>query len=107
MIFICVKWKLKPEHADGWIELTRDFTEATRAEEGNLFFEWSRSVDEPNSFVLLEAFHDGDAGGVHVNSDHFKKAIAWMPDVVATTPSIINFEIQQDGWGPMGEVQPR
>jgi quinol monooxygenase YgiN len=34
MIFICVKWKVKPEYADQWVELTRDFTEATRAEDG-------------------------------------------------------------------------
>ena len=35
MIFICVKWKIKPEHADQWPEIARDFTEKTRAEEGN------------------------------------------------------------------------
>ena len=58
MIFICVKWKVKPEYADQWVELTREFTEATRAEPGNLFFDWSRSVDDPNLFVLVEAFKD-------------------------------------------------
>ena len=29
-----------------------------RAEPGNLFFDWSRSVGQPNQFVLLEAFAD-------------------------------------------------
>ena len=43
MIFICVKWRVKPEYVDQWIDLTREFTEATRAEPGNLFFDWSRS----------------------------------------------------------------
>lgn len=56
MIFICVKWKVKPEHAESWPELTREFTEATRAEPGNIFFEWSRSLDDPNTYVLIEAF---------------------------------------------------
>ena len=82
MIFICVKWKVKPEYADQWVELTREFTEATRAEEGNLFFEWSRSVDDPNQYVLIEAFQD-DAAEAHVTSDHFRKAQADLPPYVA------------------------
>jgi hypothetical protein len=32
----------------------------------NPFFDWSRSVDDPNEFVLVEAFRDGDAGAAHV-----------------------------------------
>jgi quinol monooxygenase YgiN len=45
---MCVKWKVKPEYVFWWVALTRDFIEATRAEEGNLLFEWSRSVDDPD-----------------------------------------------------------
>ena len=43
MIFIVVKFKTKPEWSDRWLDLVHDFTEATRAEPGNLWFEWSRS----------------------------------------------------------------
>jgi quinol monooxygenase YgiN len=106
MIFICVKWKVKPEYADQWVELTKEFTEATRAEEGNLFFQWSRSVDDPEEYVLIEAFKD-DAAEAHVTSDHFKAAMSWMPDVVASRPAIINTTIPQDGWSEMAEVTPR
>jgi len=76
VIFIVVKFPVRPERVDGWLALVNDFTEATRAEPGNLFFDWSRSVDDPNEFVLLEAFRDGDAGAAHVQSDHFKAAMA-------------------------------
>ena len=31
MIFICVKWKIKPEYAEQWPELSREFTEVPRA----------------------------------------------------------------------------
>ena len=78
MIFICVKWKVKPEYADRWVELTRDFTENTRAEAGNLFFDWSRSVDDSNEYVLIEAFKD-EAAEPHVTSDHFKRAKRTCP----------------------------
>jgi quinol monooxygenase YgiN len=107
MIFIVVKWPVKPDHADEWLSLVDEFTRATRAEPGNLFFEWSRSVDDPTVFTLVEAFRDGEAGGEHVRSEHFQKAVGWMPDYVTATPSIVNVEVPQDGWGEMGEVKPR
>jgi quinol monooxygenase YgiN len=105
VIFICVKWTIRPDKADSWLELVDEFTQATRAEPGNIFFEWSRSVDDPNQFVLVEAFQD-DAGGAHVSSDHFKKAMSWMPQAVASTPQIINVKTDGDGWSEMAEVQP-
>jgi quinol monooxygenase YgiN len=105
VIFIVVKFTIRPEKADQWLSLVDDFTQATRAEPGNIFFEWSRRVDVPNQFVLVEAFADG-AGEAHVNSDHFKSAMTWMPQVIATKPEIINVHVPQDGWGEMGEVTP-
>lgn len=107
MIFIVVKFTIRPEHSDQWLSMVDDFTRATRQEAGNLFFEWSRSVDDPHQFVLVEAFESAEAGGVHVNSEHFKAAMAWMPDAVAETPQIVNVEVPQDGWGRMAEVSPR
>ncbi len=104
MIFIVVKFLVKPEHADRWLDLVAPFTEATRAEPGNLWFEWSRSVDTPNEFVLVEAFRDGDAGRVHVESEHFAAAIAAMPEVLLQTPKIVSQVVDQDGWNEMGEV---
>jgi len=104
MIFICVKWTVKPEHADRWTDLSRDFTEATRAEEGNLFFEWSRSVDDPNRYVLIEAFKD-DAAAAHVTSDHFKRAQAELPQYVAETPLVRNTLMEGDHWDRLGEFE--
>lgn len=107
LIFIVVKFTVRPEHSSEWLSLVDDFTQATRAEEGNVFFEWSRSVDNPDEFVLVEAFRDSAAGGAHVSTEHFKAAMAWMPDVVASTPKIVNVEVDQDNWGEMAEVTPR
>lgn len=107
MIFIAVKFTVRPEHADAWLEKTAAFTAATRAEEGNLFFDWSRSVEDPNQFVLLEGFRDGDAGAAHVGSDHFKAGLDAMAPLIAATPEIINADIPNEGWGEMGELSPQ
>ncbi len=103
VIFICVKFKTKPDWSDRWLDLVEDFTAATRAEPKNLWFEWSRSVDDPTEFVLVEAFED-DGAEPHVNSDHFRKAMEGMPQALAETPRIFNTQVDQDGWSEMGEL---
>lgn len=105
MIFITAQFPVKPEHADSWPEISRAFTEATRAEEGCLFYEWSRSLTDPSTYVLLEAFKDDDAGAAHVNSAHFKQAQAELPQYLSRTPDIINVKV--DGWSELGELAVR
>ena len=104
MIFIVVKFPVKPEYADQWPEVVKEFTEATRAEPGNKWFDWSRSVEDPNEYVLVEAFED-DAAEAHVNSEHFQKMTEQFPQYLAETPQIISRQIEDDGWEKMGEVQ--
>ena len=103
MIFIVVKFDVKPEHADNWPQLVEEFTRATRAETGNKWFDWSRSVEDPNQFILIEAFQD-DAAEAHVNSDHFSQAMQDMPQALVETPEIISERIAAEGWGRMGEL---
>ena len=107
MIFIAVKFSIRPAVADQWLARVAAFTAATRAEPGNVFFEWSRSVDRPNQFVLLEAFRDRAAGEAHVHSEHFQAAMAWMPDMIAATPEIIHVEVPGASWATMAELEPR
>jgi quinol monooxygenase YgiN len=104
MIFIVVKFETKPEWTERWPELVRQFTEATRAEEGNLWFEWSRSLENPAVYVLVEAFRDGDAGAAHVNSEHFKAAQRDLPQGLASTPKVISETIDATGWSRLAEI---
>ena len=105
MIFIVVKFTAKPEYRDTFLDEVGPFTAGTRSEEGVLWFDWFVSADDPAQFVLVEAFRDGDAGGAHVNSDHFKAGIATLQRMVAKTPDIINVEVPGDSWSEMGEVR--
>ena len=105
MIVITAKFAVRPEHAEAWPEISRPFTEATRAEEGCLWFEWSRSLADPNEYVLVEAFRDGEAGGAHVGSAHFKAAQAELPPYLASTPRIVSQSVDQDDWSELGEMK--
>jgi len=104
MIFITAKFAVRPEHADRWPEIASDFTKATRAEPGCLWFDWSRSLDDPSEYVLVEAFQDADAGAAHVQSEHFKQAQGTLPRYLASTPRIVNVTIPQDDWSLLGEM---
>ena len=104
MIFITAKFPVRPEHAEAWPEISRAFTEATRAEEGCLWFDWSRSLDDPNEYVLVEAFRDGDAGGAHVGSEHFRTATQELPAYLAATPKIVSQSVDQSDWSELGEL---
>jgi len=104
MIFIVAKFKVKPEFRDQWLDRVSGFSEATRAEPGNLWFEWSRSVESPDQFVLVEAFRDPAAGGKHVSSTHFHAATRELPRLLAETPEVINVEVPGTDWSELGEL---
>lgn len=104
MIFITAKFRVKPADADAWPEISRPFTQACRAEPGCMWFDWSRSLDDPTEYVLVEAFRDRDAGAAHVRSAHFEAARRELPRHLAETPRIISQTVDQDGWSELGEL---
>ena len=109
MIFIVARFQVLAQDADRWPQIAADFTRATRAEPGCLWFDWSRSLDDPDEYVLVEAFRDDEAGAAHVRSAHFRRAQQTLPQHLARTPAIINVTTPGQDWAELGElaVAPR
>lgn len=105
MILIVVKFQVAESYREQWPVLTKAFTDATRAEAGNLWFDWSSSLDNPNEYVLVEAFRNSEAGAAHVNSDHFRAGLAAMRPALTETPRILHTEIEGEDWSEMGELE--
>jgi quinol monooxygenase YgiN len=103
MILVVVKMQIRPEDADAFPALIAEFTAATRAEPGNICFDWYRNTDDPNAYVLVEAFADRAAGDAHVNTEHFARAMQLLPTLVSDVPEIVNVEVP-DGWSRMAEM---
>jgi quinol monooxygenase YgiN len=74
------------------------------AEPGCLWFDWSRSLDDPQEYVLVEAFADDVAAAAHVQSEHFKGAQRDLPPHLEATPRIVNFTIPGTDWSELGEL---
>jgi quinol monooxygenase YgiN len=104
MISIIVKFNVRRECSEEWIARMGDFTQATRDEPGNLWFEWSRSVENPNQFVLIEGFRDSDAGAAHVQSQHFKEAVRQAPPMLVDTPHVLYVEMPGTEWAELAEM---
>lgn len=105
MILIVVKHPVRPEFADDWPAQVEQFTAATRAEPGNISFEWFRSAEDPDTWLLVEVFADDEAGKAHVESAAFRAAIERMPHLLRATPQIIHINGPGDGWSTMSEFK--
>lgn len=108
MILITVKFPIREDRLEDWQDLSAYYAEAVNSEPGCVFFEFSRSVTEPNTFVCIEGFRDAEAGAEHMRQSHVSRFMAEMPDIVSAQPQIIYVDAPQvEGFAPMGEIQPR
>ena len=104
MIFIVVKQSVRSKFADDWVDLVDEFTTATRAEPGNICFEWYRSVEDPTVYLLVEAFRTKRQVRPTSNRS-ISRPRAPSARWLAAVPEIVHVEAPGDGWAPMGEVQ--
>jgi quinol monooxygenase YgiN len=106
VILINIKMQIRPEKMDEWLAVADAYARDVNSEEGCLFFQFARSLTDDNEFICIEGFKDG-AGETHVRQPYVQKFFEVAPDLVATQPQIIYIEAPHDGFGPMGEIQPR
>ena len=72
-----------------------------------MFFDYPTALTTRTSGSASEGFRDEDAAVAHVNTRPSRTFSRRMPDIVSARPKIINTTIDQDDWGPMGEIVPR
>jgi autoinducer 2-degrading protein len=76
--------RVMPEHVDEFLDATRANHEASIHEQGNVRFDVLRSVDDPDAFVLYEAYVDDAAARAHKETPHYlewRDAVAgWMAE---------------------------
>jgi quinol monooxygenase YgiN len=108
MILITVKFPIRADRMQEWRALSAYYSEAVNAEPGCEFFEFSQSVDDPQTFVCIEGFRDGAAGAAHMQQPHVARFMSEMPDIVSARPQIIYVDADEvSGFGEMGEIAPR
>ncbi len=101
MQIVNLRFFIKPELADDFPGAIADLVAATRAEPGNLWYLWSRSLDDPSEFLVLEGYTD-EGFAVHAQSEHFQAGGAKIAPFLAKTPEIIARQVEGDGWDQLG-----
>ena len=70
--------QVKPEYREAFIEATQRNREASIQEAGNLRFDFLQNADDPNAFVLYEAYADEQAAQAHKQTNHY---LRWRKEV--------------------------
>lgn len=105
MLTITIRFRVRPEWRDRWLDLVAEFTEATRAEEGCAWFWWSRSVEDPCIFYLLEG-HREESVAAHLTSPLVPKITKEWPQALAATPTMLRASVPGAAWEPMDDLLP-
>jgi autoinducer 2-degrading protein len=78
MIVTCVHVKVKKEAVNQFIEVTTANHRESVKESRNLRFDILRQDEDPNSFLLYEAYETEDAAAAHKKTPHYLK---WREEV--------------------------
>ncbi len=75
MIVLNVTYKCKEDMRDEFLEMiiTEGIDEASRAEHGNMKYDYYLPADGRNELLLVEKWLDADALTVHARQPHFAK----------------------------------
>ena len=71
MYVVAVTVFVKPEHVAAFVDATLDNARNTRREPGNVRFDVLRSEEDPNRFLLYEAYRGKDDFTAHQQTPHY------------------------------------
>ena len=83
MYVVAVTIFVKPENVQAFIDATLENARNTRKEPGNLRFDVLQTEDDPNRFLLYEAYRVKDDFAKHQQTDHYLKWKAAVADWMA------------------------
>jgi autoinducer 2-degrading protein len=78
MYVVAVTIKVEPENAEAFIAATLANARGTRGEPGNARFDVLRAEEDPNRFLLYEAYRTKDDFVAHQRTAHY---LAWRDTV--------------------------
>ena len=87
MIVLNVTYKCKPEMREEFLEaiLTEGIDRSSRAEAGNLRYDYYLPTENDDELFLLEKWRDAEALAAHGNQPHYARLKALKEDYVIDT----------------------
>lgn len=103
MISIANRFNVRPEWCDRWMDLVNEFTVSSRAEDGCLWFLWTRNVEDPCDFILFEAFRE-DSVEEHLKNPLIAKIEREWPQALTGQPRMIKTVVPGNDWAPLSRM---
>lgn len=76
MITFITHVRVSPQNARAYEEVMEQVAQMVRAHEpGVLHYSYAKSVDEPDTYVVIEVYHDRAAQAAHMQQDWIKSSI--------------------------------
>ena len=87
MEILNVTYKCKPEMREEFLEMiiAEGIDVASRAEAGNIKYDYYRPVDDSDDLLLVEKWQDADALAVHGRQPHYARLGEFKADYVTDT----------------------
>jgi len=97
MKILIVKYNCRPGQRDTFLEAIRSekLDQASRDEDGNLRYAYSRPVDDEDSLLLLETWKDEEAFKKHCASPHFKR-LGEVKELYVTDTVLEKYDIDEE-----------
>ena len=93
MIVTCVYIHVKPEAANSFISATIANHLESVKEPGNLRFDFVQQADDPDRFMLYEAYDSEESAAAHKNRDHYFKWRDTVKDLLAEPRQGVKYNI--------------
>jgi quinol monooxygenase YgiN len=80
--------KAQEGKADELRAALEDLVEPSRAEDGNIQYDLLENLDDPNEFIFVEQWRDGEALEAHAKTDHFRAGGAKLAELLGGRPEM-------------------
>ena len=102
MYVVCIHVHVKPEHREDFLRASTDNARHTAAEPGNLRFDVLQQVEDPNRFLLYEAYRDEAGMQAHKETPHYARwrdaVAAWMAEPRQGVKHLGLFPETEEAW---------
>ncbi len=88
MILVISRLRIRPETRDDFLAAAQAALAPSRAEPGNMGYDISESLNEPNFFVVMERWKSHDDSRAHLQSAHAQELLRVMAQCAAEMPRI-------------------
>jgi quinol monooxygenase YgiN len=91
MITFITHINVRPKDGDAFEALLTQVRDMTRQHEpGVLYYDFGKSVDEPDTYVVIEVYRDADAHAAHMKAD-------WVAESIPQSRGLVDgkFNIKQ------------